>query len=98
MMIHDLKSFEVSVFQSRIKNQESRITNHESRITNHEWMALLLGGGPGMLVAAGTCDGGLWMSNLSYWKSLVLALVLLAPLSHVAYGKTVHSRVDEAPI
>jgi len=61
-------------------------------------MALLLGGGPGMLVAAGTCDGGLWMSKLSYWKSLVLALVLLAPLSNVACGKTVGETIDDASI
>ena len=38
------------------------------------------------------------MSKLSYWKSLTLALVLLAPLSNVACGKTVGETIDDATI
>src|SRR5437773_4241403 len=38
------------------------------------------------------------MSKLSYWKSLMLALVLLAPLSNVACGKTVDETIDDTTI
>jgi hyperosmotically inducible protein len=38
------------------------------------------------------------MSKLSYWKSLTLALVLLAPLSNAACGKTVGETIDDATI
>jgi hyperosmotically inducible protein len=36
--------------------------------------------------------------KLSYWKSLILALVLLAPLSNAACGKTVGETIDDATI
>src|SRR5712691_4283582 len=38
------------------------------------------------------------MSKLSYRKSLMLALVLLAPLSNVACGKTVGETIDDTTI
>jgi osmotically-inducible protein OsmY len=38
------------------------------------------------------------MSKLSYWKSLLLALVLLAPLASGACGKTVGETVDDTTI
>ena len=38
------------------------------------------------------------MSKLSYWKSLMLALVLLTPLSNVACGKTVGETIDDTTI
>jgi osmotically-inducible protein OsmY len=38
------------------------------------------------------------MSKLSYWKSLIPALVLLAPLSNAACGKTVGETLDDATI
>src|SRR5919106_1163779 len=36
--------------------------------------------------------------KLIYWKSLILALVLLAPLSNAACGKTVGETIDDTSI
>ena len=38
------------------------------------------------------------MSKLSYWKSLLLAVVLIAPLASAACGKTVGETIDDTTI
>jgi osmotically-inducible protein OsmY len=38
------------------------------------------------------------MSKLSYWKSLLLAIVLIAPLAGAACGKTVGETIDDTTI
>ena len=38
------------------------------------------------------------MSKLSYWKSLLLAIVLIAPLAAVGCGKTVGETIDDTTI
>ena len=38
------------------------------------------------------------MSKLSYWKSLLLAVVLIAPLAGGACGKTVGETIDDTTI
>ena len=38
------------------------------------------------------------MSKLSYWKSLLVAIVLIAPLAGAACGKTVGETIDDTTI
>ena len=38
------------------------------------------------------------MSKLSYWKSLLLIVVLMAPLASAACGKTVGETIDDTTI